>query len=150
MARFIRLYDSPGETPGDVLGFSSGIASAAYDPTLHRWLANRDYTVTAESEQQKKACIILGGMTIRTSNYFEVDGIPIPPETVSSGHLLVEPPLSNSDIGDLGRLLPTLPAIDDGGLRQHYFINSRSSTQTPSVGHGDVLASWPQHTETVA
>ena len=132
MARYIRLYESPSqEKKGNILGFSSGIAYGAVDPELHQWLSERGYTATPESEEQSKANLNLGGFAIRTVQYHQATGIPLPENTVSAGHLLIEPPLKDEDLRPLGEFLSQLPSIDDGGFRMHALIDNRREEARP-------------------
>jgi hypothetical protein len=144
MARYIRLYECPSqEKQGNILGFSSGIANGVRDSELHHWLSERGYTVTPESDEQTKANLNLGGFVVRTAQYHEATGIPLPEKTVSAGHLLVEPPLKDEDLQPLGELLSHLDSIDDGGLRQHLFIDNRTEEpQAYDFNPNNVIAWW--------
>lgn len=59
MARYIRLYRSPENVPGNILGFSSGIAHGAYDKELHQWFRKAGYLTTQESKAQRQAHLAL-------------------------------------------------------------------------------------------
>ena len=143
MARYIRLYESPTqEKQANILGFSSGIAYGARDPELHLWLEERGYTVTPESDEQRKAYIYLGGLAIRTTEYREAVGIALPEKTVSAGHLLIEPPIRDEDLRPLGEFLSQLASIDDGGLRQHLFVDNRQIEAKPYDFNPDNLIAW--------
>ena len=144
MARYIRLYESPTqERQGNILGFSAGIVEGAHDPELHKWLEERGYTATPESDEQRKANLNLGGFAIRTVEYHEAVGIPLPEKTVSAGHLFVEPPIKEDDLRPLGEFLSHLGSIDDGGLRQHLFIdNRREKPQAHDFSPNNVIAWW--------
>lgn len=143
MARYIRLYESPTpDIKGNILGFSRGIAEGAQDPTLHQWFTERGYRVTAESDEQRKARYV-GGMSVRTVRYHEAAGVPVPQKTVSVGHLLVEPPVKNSDLQPLGEFLRGIESIDGDGMYQYFFIDSRDDE--PRVFDFepiDIIAAW--------
>lgn len=168
MARYIRLYDTPEHAnPGSIIGFSLSLTGAAYDATLHNWLRDRDYTVTEESDAQKMAHTVLpkagdalaglmlqkmGIKNVKPSSldvtravpdddYYTAPGIPLPPETVSAAHLLVEPPLRDEDLQPLGLCLNSLAAMQDDGLRRHFFVDSRGTV--PAAYSGDtIIHAW--------
>lgn len=168
MARYIRLYNSPDhENPGSILGFSRGIADGAYDTFLHGWLKRRSYRPTEESAEQRQSHIVLRPMpkqiaqatlihmamhgvkpeylfakqTIPTQAYYTAPGIPLPPDTVSVSHLLIEPPLRDADLGPLGLCLSSLKSVYDAGLRKHYFVDSR--TKPPQQEDiSNILYNW--------
>lgn len=144
MARYIRLYNSPSaERPGNILGFSSSIATAAHDPALHDWLEGRGYAVTTESLHQVVALRVVGGFVLRTLEYHQAPGIPIPEDTVSASHLFVEPPLKQEDLEDLGLQLSLLGAVNDHGMRRHYFVDNRDTNPEPHSTHaGKIIACW--------
>jgi hypothetical protein len=132
MARFVRLYNSPDtERVGTVIGFSAGITKGARDPFLHKWLHNRGYSVTPESPEQLARQLALGSFIMITPEYAEVSGVPIPDETVSAGHLLVEPSLKDEDLEPLGFCLSSLESLYDRGLRRHVLVDNRVETPTP-------------------
>ncbi|MCA9318227.1 hypothetical protein KDA06_01140 [Candidatus Saccharibacteria bacterium] len=170
MARYIRLYNTPEQTsPGSILGFSLSLTEAAYDPFLHDWLNGRGYTVTEESDAQKAEhtmlpkigdtvtrCILqtIGVPDIRPSSldvnravpnagYFTAPGIPLPDDTVSASHLLIEPPLRDEDLQPLGLCLSSLAAVDDQGLRKHFFVDSRDTTPK-AYSRDEVIYAWGQ------
>ncbi|HPR09936.1 MAG TPA: hypothetical protein PLT04_05225 [Candidatus Saccharibacteria bacterium] len=170
MARYIRPYDIPEHAnSASILGFSLSVTEAAYDPTLHDWLKERNYTVVQESDAQKTAHIVLPKMGallagvllekmklkgIRPSSldvsraaanheYYTAPSIPLPPDSVSAAHLLVEPPLRNEDLQPLGLCLSSLAAVRDDGLRRHFFVDSRGQTPT-AYSRDEVIYAWGQ------
>ncbi|HEY4963820.1 MAG TPA: hypothetical protein VIH90_03945 [Candidatus Saccharimonadales bacterium] len=144
MARYIRLYESPSlEKHGNILGFSGGIAEGARDPELHRWLEERGYTATPESEAQTNSILYLAGLAVRTVQYHQAEGIPLPERTVSAGHLLIEPPIRDEDLRPLGEFLGELESINDGGFRMHAFIDNRSEdAEAFDFSPDNLVLSW--------
>ena len=171
MARYIRIYDNPKvETRGSIIGFSRGIAAGAYDPELIEWLEGRDYHVTTESEKQRSARLAASApgiaetktlfeqafpghvfpvtanpipdFIIRTPAYPSAPGIPLPPNSVSAAHLLLEGPIRDDNLTDLGMCLSSLSSIYDGGLRKHLLIDNRGDTVIKPYDSSKIVASW--------
>lgn len=168
MARYIRLYRSPENVPGNILGFSSGIAHGAYDKELHQWFRKAGYLTTQESKAQRQAHLALQRTAdsiihkqlktgiqnayrgtnreyeslIPTESYYSVVGIPIPIGTVSSTHLHISPEISPTDISHLALCLSSLKTIWDGGLRQHYLVDNRETPAQGENSNGKILAAW--------
>lgn len=136
--RAVRIYESPGEKRADIIGFSGGIADAARDQDLYEWLRYKGYQITPESIEQQQANLVVSGIEMRTTRYHEAKGIPIPDETVSSSHLLVEPPLTNEHLRELGKLLPDLDAIRAHRDVPHQLIMTRRGDEEQER----VIARW--------
>lgn len=143
------------------------MAEGAHDRHLHMWLENRGYTVTHESEEQRKGLISLPKIpldtartalqamglgyvdpkhfavthTIPSASYYTAPGIPLPDDTVSVSHMLIEPPLKEEDLQPLGLCLSSLGTLYDGGLRKHFFVDSRVSSPTPE-DKTNVIYAW--------
>lgn len=80
---------------------------------------------------------------VPTPEYYDAPGIPIPEETVSVTHLLVEPPLKNEDVGVVADCLRSLESVYDAGLRQHYFIDNREAMpKAENAEQGSIIAFW--------
>jgi hypothetical protein len=142
MTRHIRLYDSPAEEkPGNVLGFSCGLAHVAEHPAVANWLIEKGYTVTPESAEQKRSKIkALGGLTLVTAACRQADGIPLPGNTASIAHVLIEPPLQDGDVADLGAFFSSLAALRIGE-NPTFFLDNRQ-IEPNSIELTNVVATW--------
>jgi hypothetical protein len=54
----------------------------------------------------------------------------------------VEPPVKNTDLQPLGEFLSHLGSLDDGGQRQHLFIDNRQVEAQPYDFTADNLICW--------
>ena len=169
MARYVRLYNSPNpERPGSIVGFSRSIYQGAFDDFLKKWLENRGYTVTQESPEQQACRGSLGGSSneglatdiarilgidvrgkslfpesaLTTKGYATAPGIPLPEQTVSSSHLLIEPPLKDEDLEPLGLCLSSLESLYDEGMRKHCFIDNRTVEPEEPTRQSQILYAW--------
>src|SRR4051812_41215233 len=104
--RQVKIYNSPDpERPGHILGFQGAITGAYEDPRLHRWLQERDYSTLSQADTL--TILKAGGAAVQATKQsgeelpFQKGFVPVPAESSSWRHMLIQPPLSESDLSAL-------------------------------------------------
>jgi hypothetical protein len=149
--RQVKIYNSPDiQNPGHILGFQGAITGAYEDPQLHSWLQERGYTTLSQSDTL--TLLKAGGAAIQAAKQsgeelsFKKGFVPVPAESSSWSHMLIEPPLNEVDLRALSEKMGGFPYCDSAN-HEGFFIDQRVAI--PSTGNllenpdrGKILSRW--------